>query len=191
MRSRWAVAALAGLAFVYWLATRDEITFPAVENGAAAQQGSIKTAAVSFAIQPVDDGHQVLPAVHSDVEAEQAVSPMPAAAEAIEPPSGVQPAQHTLPPLSDAEAAVRISRARKYMANGSFASARLVYEELAQRGNAAGALELARSFDPDLLKASAFGGAAPDPEKARMWYGKAAILGAPQAKIWVAEHGLP
>jgi TPR repeat protein len=191
MRSRWAAAALAGLAFVYWLATRDEITLPAIENGAAAQQGSIKTAAVSFAIQPVDDGHQVLPAVHSDVEAEQAVSPAPAAAEAVEPPSGAQPAQHSLPALSDAEAAARISRARRYMTNGNIASARLVYEELAQRGSAAGALELARSFDPDLQKASPFGGTAPDPEKARIWYGKAAALGAPQAKTWVAGHGLP
>lgn len=102
-------------------------------------------------------------------------------------PSVQQTAPAAAPPMSANEAAAYLDRARKLMAQGDIAGARLFYEYLARRGNGAGALELAKSYDPAYLKTVFVKGLEPDLEQAKIWYRKAAELGERQAQEWLAK----
>lgn len=74
-----------------------------------------------------------------------------------------------------------LERGRQMMSRGDVAGARLAYSYLADRGIASGALALAESYDPDLLKEIAVVGLAGDRNEAIRYYRRAVDLGSLEA----------
>ncbi|MGH1350177.1 MAG: hypothetical protein ACRBBN_05125 [Methyloligellaceae bacterium] len=72
--------------------------------------------------------------------------------------------------LSPQEEAILLKRADQLMKLGTFAPARIIYEELALRGSATAAENLAGTYDPSVIQNSSISGLEPDVEKARKWY---------------------
>jgi hypothetical protein len=91
------------------------------------------------------------------------------------------------PPLPPKEEAVLLARGKDVLKQGGIAAARLIFEELATRGSAAGALALARSYDPAHVAASPTAALAPNMALALKWYEFAAELGNQDAKRRLAE----
>lgn len=101
-------------------------------------------------------------------------------------PAPVQPPPQAEPLTPKAEA-VLLRRGKDIMQQGGVAAARIIFEELAMRGSAAGALTLARSYDPAYIDPSAASAPAPSLDEARKWYKHAAELGNSDAKRRLAE----
>lgn len=78
--------------------------------------------------------------------------------------------------ISKSEEKILLKRAEELMKLGTFAPARIIYEELANQGSAKGALELAKTYDPNLAKQNSVSGMEPDPVQARKWYKRAQEL---------------
>ncbi len=72
--------------------------------------------------------------------------------------------------LTKQEETILLSRAAQLMKLGTFAPARLIYEELALRGSAKAAEQLARSYDPTVTQNSSISGMEPDADAAQKWY---------------------
>ncbi len=89
--------------------------------------------------------------------------------------------------LSGQAESILLARGTELLGQGGIAAARLIFEELASHGSAAGALALARSYDPAFIPRSAASAPAPDLAEARKWYERAAGLGNPDAKRRLAE----
>lgn len=104
---------------------------------------------------------------------------------APEPPVQPRPPQAEL--LKAETEAILLARGKEILQQGGIVAARLIFEELATHGSAAGALELARSFDPAYLARSVASAPAPNLADARKWYERAAELGNPDAKRRLAE----
>jgi hypothetical protein len=79
--------------------------------------------------------------------------------------------------LSAGQETESLERGAILMRNGDIAAARLLYEDLAVNGSAKGARALAETYDPVYLKGVFIAGLRPNPEKAKIWYGRAAELG--------------
>ena len=106
------------------------------------------------------------------------------------PPAGpaVAPAAATPARRLDAdELAALLKRARGLLTIGDIASARLLLERAADAQEADAALMLARTYDPEVLGKSDARSVTPDPEKARIWYRKAAELGSQHAQQRLAQ----
>jgi TPR repeat protein len=108
-------------------------------------------------------------------------SPNPAAPK---PPLQVRPQAEQLSPRAEA---VMLARGKDLLQQGGIAAARLIFEDLAADGSAAGALALARSYDPAYLAQSVASAPAPNLAEARKWYERAAELGNTDAKRRLAE----
>ncbi len=80
-----------------------------------------------------------------------------------------------------------LARGKDLLQQGGIAAARIIFEDLATSGSAAGALALARSYDPAFVAASAASAPAPNLAEARKWYERAAELGKPDAKRRLTE----
>jgi len=74
-------------------------------------------------------------------------------------------------------AAQLMARGDELMSQGDIASARLVYRLAVDKGSAAAAFKLGRSFDPELVSAESLGGIRPDLARAIDWYRRAAAAG--------------
>jgi hypothetical protein len=98
----------------------------------------------------------------------------------------VEPPGPQVEPLSPEAEAVLMTRGNEILQQGGIAAARLIFEEVAKHGSPAGALALARTYDPAYALPAA---AAPTPNmaEARKWYERAAELGNPDAKQRLAE----
>lgn len=79
--------------------------------------------------------------------------------------------------MSAEQEAESLERGAVLMRNGDIAAARLLYEDLALGGSAKGARALAETYDPVYLKGVFIAGLQPNPEKAKIWYARAAELG--------------
>jgi TPR repeat protein len=91
-----------------------------------------------------------------------------------------KPATLTISPLEEAE---RLKRGQAALANDDIPAARLIFEYLANRGSAAGAYQLALTYDPQIQTRDPFGTSVrPDRTLAEQWYRKAAELGHPKAR---------
>jgi len=98
----------------------------------------------------------------------------------------------TVPPgAADVPAALRLEgdeiarlmkQGRQLLANGQIAPARLIFQRVAEAGEASAALALAETFDGSVLERVGAKGVLPDPVSARTWYEKAASLGATEAR---------
>jgi TPR repeat protein len=75
------------------------------------------------------------------------------------------------------------------MASGDIASARRMFERVAEAGEAAGAFTLAETYDPIVLKALRLrgGGIAANPMLARHWYEQARDMGSAAATDRIAR----
>jgi hypothetical protein len=83
--------------------------------------------------------------------------------------------------LSPEEIASLIRHGEEFFKAGDVPSARIALRRAAQAGNARAALSLGATFDPFLLAEQGVIGFAPDPVQARLWYERAAELGAHEA----------
>jgi TPR repeat protein len=79
------------------------------------------------------------------------------------------------------ETSFLLQRSESLIEAGDFASARILYERVAEGGSAQAAFALAATYDPLVLRRFSIKGLAPDIDTARAWYQKAAQLGSSEA----------
>jgi hypothetical protein len=97
------------------------------------------------------------------------------------------PAAPTARRLDPDELEALLKRAKSLLAIGDIASARLLLERAADAQEANAALMLARTYDSEVLGTSDTRSITPDPEKARIWYRRAAELGSQHAQQRLAQ----
>lgn len=86
------------------------------------------------------------------------------------------------PAREPAEITAKMKIGADLMASGDIASARTMFERVAEAGEAAGAFALAETYDPAVLNTLRLrGGIAADPVLARRWYEKARDMGSTAA----------
>ena len=115
--------------------------------------------------------------------------PMPVPAAEAPPAAPVKPALPASPP-SPAPAAVPaidvsalLARGDAFLANADVASAQLFYKRAAAEGSGAGALAMAGTLDPVILRERRVPGARPQPAEAIVWYRQSIELGEPRAQV--------
>jgi hypothetical protein len=84
--------------------------------------------------------------------------------------------------LDPDELATLMNRAKILVAAGDISPARLLLERAAEAQEPTAALMLARTYDPDVLRAEKVRNIIPDPAMARIWYQRAAQLGSADAQ---------
>jgi hypothetical protein len=84
------------------------------------------------------------------------------------------------PVLSAQEIAILVERGRVLFDAGDLAAARLFFRRAANAGDAAAALAMGATYDPDVLAKRFIRGIEADAQEARMWYEKARELGSPE-----------
>jgi hypothetical protein len=78
------------------------------------------------------------------------------------------------------EIALLIERGRALFEAGDVAAARLFFRRAANAGDAAAAVAMGATYDPDILGKRFIRGIEPDAQEARTWYEKARALGSPE-----------
>jgi hypothetical protein len=78
--------------------------------------------------------------------------------------------------------ALLINEAKKHVSTGDVVTARMIFQRVAEAGDATAALELAASYDPTVLARLGVIGMGADVEKARTWYRIAESFGSAEAK---------
>jgi TPR repeat protein len=97
---------------------------------------------------------------------------------ALQPPAPVAPPGAAMQPrLSSDVVSALMKRGDQSLSLGDVAAARLLYRRAAEAGNAAAAVALGRTYDPN----SVTSGSRPEPAIAAEWYQKAVRLGDPHA----------
>jgi len=91
------------------------------------------------------------------------------------------PPAPAIPDLTPSELATLMSRGRRFVENGDFASARPVYRRAAEAGYAEAALALGETYDPHTLAQRGAVGISPNIEEARRWYMRARDMGSLEA----------
>ncbi len=122
-------------------------------------------AAAPEAVQTAAPEAKATPAAASAVDA--ASQPIPAAA----------PAK---PMLRREEIAMMVERGRVLFEAGDLAAARLFFRRAANAGDAAAAIAMGATYDPEVLSQRFIRGIEADPEEAQRWYEKARGMGQPQ-----------
>jgi hypothetical protein len=84
------------------------------------------------------------------------------------------------PGISPAEIALMVDRGRVLFDAGDLAAARLFFRRAANAGDAAAALAMGATYDPDVLSKRFIRGIEADATEARMWYERARDLGSPE-----------
>lgn len=129
----------------------------------------IRTVAVSIGSQATTERERIEPgAIQSSAEA-AAPSPAPA----------TSPETRQIAPE---EERAMLDRALAILQNGDIAAARLLFQRLADKGSARGALAMAKTYDPEVLTGMSVFGLVPEPQKAAEWYARAAAMGSEQAR---------
>ena len=98
-------------------------------------------------------------------------------------PAASSPLASAAPPkpaLSAQEIADLVERGRVLFESGDVAAARLFFRRAASAGDAAAALAMGATYDPDVLAKRFVRGIGADLEEARTWYEKARELGSPE-----------
>ncbi len=106
-------------------------------------------------------------------------------------PTGAKAAESNNPPmptvaapakpvLNPAEIALMVERGRVLFDAGDLAAARLFFRRAANAGDAAAALAMGATYDPDVLSKRFIRGIEADAREARTWYERARELGSPE-----------
>jgi TPR repeat protein len=118
----------------------------------------------------------------------------PATAPAVVPPQIVAPVAVAPPPpapqgrrMDADELATLMKRAKESLTSGDIPVARLLLERAADGQDASAALMLAQTYDPAVLGTSDVRNIAPEPDKAKSWYQRAAQLGSADAQRRLAQ----
>lgn len=84
------------------------------------------------------------------------------------------------PARNPQEIALLVERGRALFGAGDVAAARLFFRRAANAGDAAAAVAMGATYDPDVLAKRFIRGIEPDAQEARAWYEKARLLGSPE-----------
>jgi hypothetical protein len=101
-----------------------------------------------------------------------------AAPQSSSPPPAV--AAPKKPVLSSSEITLLVERGRTLFDAGDLAAARLFFRRAANAGDAAAALAMGATYDPDVLSKRFIRGIEADAQEARTWYERARELGSPE-----------
>jgi TPR repeat protein len=82
--------------------------------------------------------------------------------------------------LNPPEIALLVERGRALFEAGDVAAARLFFRRAANAGDAAAAVAMGATYDPDVLAKRFIRGIEADAQEARVWYEKARLLGSPE-----------
>jgi len=104
--------------------------------------------------------------------------PAPGAIAVTSPPSAAPPK----PVLTAQEIAALVERGRALFDAGDLAAARLFFRRAANAGDAAAALAMGSTYDPDVLSKRFVRGIGANAEEARIWYERAREMGSPEGK---------
>lgn len=85
-------------------------------------------------------------------------------------------------PIAAINASVIVDQADELLNRGDIATARVLYEEAANAGDAEAALKAGMTYDPLYLNAEAAGAVDPEPGRSLVWYARAIGLGARDAE---------
>lgn len=112
-------------------------------------------------------------------------------ADKLAPNVGGAPLRESRPPpeprLAPQRESALLSRGEDLLREGGLAGARIIFEELARKGSAKGALALARSYDPSYIRTVKTSALTPDLNKALEWYRRAEELGSAEAGERISE----
>jgi len=176
-------AVVPGLAMPEAAAAGDEIP------GAAQREPIVKRGVLPVETSPVG------PADASAAEPKGAPEQSPVVASATPPDAAPAPVGTNAPPssnpspavaaprkpgMSAAELALMVERGRTLFDAGDLAAARLFFRRAANAGDAAAALAMGATYDPDVLSKRFIRGIEPDAQEAQMWYERARDLGSPE-----------
>jgi TPR repeat protein len=85
------------------------------------------------------------------------------------------------------EVKLLLARGDSLLRTGDFAAARLFYQRAAEQGHGAGALGVAKTYDPVFLAEAGYRTARGDPAAAARWYAQAAAAGEADATARLAR----
>jgi hypothetical protein len=94
--------------------------------------------------------------------------------------SSAPPPATAKPATNPQEIALLVERGRALFEAGDVAAARLFFRRAANAGDAAAAVAMGATYDPDVLAKRFIRGIEPDAQEARTWYEKARALGSPE-----------
>lgn len=183
-----------GLALLSVDAARDIVNVRAALTGVAPAQARVALpAAANEAVQPVAHNatmtgpdqpsrDEIALAYQAAIKSQVVVRETAPATSPVAPPAA-PPARRVDP----GELEALLKRAKNLLAIGDIASARLLLERAADAQEADAALMLAWTYDPEVLGTSDARTVIPDPEKARIWYRRAAELGSQRAQQRLAQ----
>jgi len=130
------------------------------------------------------DSPVVEAAVASEPPPSNVTPPLPDAVPANAVAASNPPPRNAAPPprttMSAQEIAVLVERGRMLFEAGDLAAARLFFRRAANAGDAAAALAMGATYDPEVLAKRLVRGMGADLEEARVWYEKARELGSPE-----------
>jgi uncharacterized protein YmfQ (DUF2313 family) len=117
--------------------------------------------------------------VHTEPQPPAAVmaAPQPVAP-AVEAPA---PATKLVREMDPQQVKLLMQQGEQFLAAGDVITARTVFQRAAEAGNAAAALALGATYDPDVLAKMGARGVNPDVQKARIWYERAKEYGSADA----------
>ena len=107
----------------------------------------------------------------------QTIVPVPASPA----PEQSAPAPKAMRQMDPASIKLLLQQGEQLLASGDVIAARTVFQRAAEAGNAAAALALGSTFDPEVLIKMGARGVSGDLQKARMWYERAKAYGSAEA----------
>jgi hypothetical protein len=124
--------------------------------------------------------------VHTEPQPPVAVMAAPPAAPATEQPAAAPaaapaPAVKAVREMDPQQVKLLMQQGEQFLAAGDVITARTVFQRAAEGGNAAAALALGATYDPEVLAKMGARGVNPDVQKARMWYERAKEYGSSDA----------
>jgi TPR repeat protein len=157
---------------------KNDLAHGPATNILAAAQANIENATQANNVEPITAPMAPAPTVAAEpatpVELARPPAATAAAHAATEMTPPASPPTHVTASLPHDEVAALMKRGKDLLAVGDIASARLILARLAENGEADASLLLAGTFDPVQLARLHVLGVAPDLDKARQWYAKAA-----------------
>jgi TPR repeat protein len=112
--------------------------------------------------------------------APQPVAP-PVEQSAAAPAAAPAPATKLVREMDPQQVKLLMQQGEQFLAAGDVITARTVFQRAAEAGNAAAALALGATYDPEVLAKMGARGVSPDVQKARIWYERAKEYGSADA----------